>query len=232
MNEPIRFIDATGAIRYVTPAEPLPTTGSGGGGGGGASTIADGADVALGATTATAAGADGTGDYSLLQAAKRGLLNWAALLARIPALVSGRIPVVSNVTLGAGASDATTQRITLATDGAGVSALNNIDAKTPALLNTRQPVETLGAVGVSRQLAAGAASANTALTTTCRRISIYARLADIRYTIGSSSQTANASTSHWINNGERLDVVVPATPNIAVIRAASADAVLEVTELV
>lgn len=58
----------------------------GGGGGGGATTVADGADVAQGVTTATAAAADGTGNYSLIAAAKRGLLNWATLLARIPTL--------------------------------------------------------------------------------------------------------------------------------------------------
>jgi hypothetical protein len=67
--------------------------GGGGGGGGGAVTVADGADVAQGATTQAAADAAGTGNYTLLQAAKRELLNWAVLLGRIPALVSGRVPV-------------------------------------------------------------------------------------------------------------------------------------------
>jgi hypothetical protein len=54
--------------------------------------------------------------------------------------------------------------------------------------------------------------------------------ADIRYAIGSSSQTASA-TSHLIGIGERLDVAVPATPNIAVIRNASTSGTLELTEL-
>lgn len=92
-------------------------------------------------------------------------------------------------------------------------------------------VAILGQPQVARQLAASSASANTALTTTARRISIYARTADIRYAIGSTSQTANASTSHFIALGERLDLALPATPNIAVIRAGSVDGVLEVTEL-
>lgn len=92
-------------------------------------------------------------------------------------------------------------------------------------------VEPLGVPGAARQLAAGATSANTALTATARRISIYARLADIRYSIGSASQTANATTSHFIAAGERLDLDVPATPNIAVIRAGAADGTLELTEL-
>jgi len=92
------------------------------------------------------------------------------------------------------------------------------------------PTEPLGIPGVARQLAAGSTSANTALTTTCRRISIKAVGADIRYAIGSTSQTA-ALTTHFISSGERLDLALPETPNIAVIRNASTDGVLEVTEL-
>ena len=92
------------------------------------------------------------------------------------------------------------------------------------------PTEPLGIPGVARQLAAGASSANTALTSTCRRISMRAVGADIRYAIGSSSQTASA-TSHLIGIGERLDVAVPATPNIAVIRGGTTNGTLELTEL-
>ena len=50
--------------------------------------------------------------------------------------------------------------------------------------------EPLGFPGTARQLAAGAASANTALTTGVFRISIRASTADIRFEIGSGSQTA------------------------------------------
>jgi hypothetical protein len=92
------------------------------------------------------------------------------------------------------------------------------------------PVDALAALGVARQLAAGAASANTALTTTCRRVSIHARTADIRYVIGTGAQTASA-TSHFIAAGERLDLGVPASAQIAVIRAGSTDGVLELSEL-
>ena len=60
---------------------------------------------------------------------------------------------------------------------------------------------------------------------------MFARGPDIRFAIGSTSQTASG-TSHYIANGERLDLVVPATPNIAVIRAGSIDGTLEVSELV
>jgi hypothetical protein len=91
--------------------------------------------------------------------------------------------------------------------------------------------ETLGQPSVARQLTAGAASANTVLTATCRRISMRARGADIRYSIGTTAQTATA-TGHFIANGERLDVSVPEGANIAVLRDGSADGTLLVTELV
>tara|TARA_R100001530_G_scaffold33443_2_gene26220 strand:- start:409 stop:732 length:324 start_codon:yes stop_codon:yes gene_type:complete len=84
--------------------------------------------------------------------------------------------------------------------------------------------------GTARQLAAGSSSANTALTTTCERISILAVTADIRYLIGTSAQTANAGTSHFIKTGERLELDVPLGANIGIIRDASTDGVLELTE--
>jgi len=92
-------------------------------------------------------------------------------------------------------------------------------------------VEPLGLPGVARQLAAGSSSANTALTATCRRVSLRAVSADIRFEIGSTAQTASATTSHFIAQDERLDFAVPETPNIALIRDASTDGTLELTEL-
>lgn len=90
--------------------------------------------------------------------------------------------------------------------------------------------EPLGIPAFARQLAAGVTSANTALTATCRRASLYARGADIRYQIGTMAQTASG-TSHYLAQGERVDVRLPSTPNIAVIRAAATDGTLELTEL-
>ena len=92
-------------------------------------------------------------------------------------------------------------------------------------------VEPLGIPGLARQLAAGSTSANTALTGGVFRISIRAVGADIRFSIGPSAQTATA-TSHFIANGERLDFAVPNGANIAVLRNATTDGTLEVTELV
>jgi hypothetical protein len=112
------------------------------------------------------------------------------------------------------------------------SSLSSIDTKLPAAVTPGLlPVDTLASVGVARQLAAGATSANTALTTTCRRISICAQTANIRFAIGTGAQTASG-TSHFIQSGERLDLDVPANAQIAVIRAGSTDGTLELSELV
>ncbi len=100
----------------------------------------------------------------------------------------------------------------------------------PAQRAGATPVDTLGVPAVARQLAAGATSAETVLTTTCRRISIHALDAAIRYSIGVAAQTASA-TSHYIASGERLDLSIPSNARIAVIRAGSTSGTLEVTEL-
>jgi hypothetical protein len=95
-------------------------------------------------------------------------------------------------------------------------------------------VEPLGSPGTARAVTVTVASTNTALTTTCRRVSIKARSCDMRYEIGAVAQTAVATTSHFIEAGERLDIAVPLNANIAVIRdsAATANGVLCITELV
>lgn len=85
-------------------------------------------------------------------------------------------------------------------------------------------------VGTARQLAAGASSANTALTAGVSRVSMRAVGADIRFSIGTSAQTASAS-SHFIADGERLELRIPEGANIAVKRNASTSGVLELSEL-
>jgi hypothetical protein len=125
---------------------------------------------------------------------------------------------------------------TTAADLAGAPSAANLEivgsqALTDAQLRASMvPVDTLASIGSAKQLAAGATSASTALTATCRRVSIHARLADIRYAVGTGTQTASATT-HFIAMGERLDFDVPASAQIGVIRAGTVDGVLEVTEL-
>jgi len=92
-------------------------------------------------------------------------------------------------------------------------------------------VEPLGVPAVARQLAAGSSSTNTELTATCRRLSMRAVNADIRYSVGSTAQTASSS-SHFIAEGERIDIALPQTPHIAIIRNGLTDGTLEITELV
>jgi hypothetical protein len=84
--------------------------------------------------------------------------------------------------------------------------------------------------GVARQLAAGAASANTALTVGVTRVSILCITNAVRFKVGSGAQTATA-TSNYIGVGERLEVLLPANANIALIRAGGADGAIELSEL-
>lgn len=143
MGAAIGFVGADGKGRTVSTNDPLPVevvSGSPGSpGGGGAVTVADGADVAQGATTQAAAPAAGTGNYTLLQAAKRGLLNWADLLGRIPALVSGRVPV---------------EAIAVATDanGNGTREYNLAAATRTSVGATSSAAVAIGTLGSSREL--------------------------------------------------------------------------------
>lgn len=94
-------------------------------------------------------------------------------------------------------------------------------------------VEPLGLPGVARQVTVTTSNTNTQLTAGVKRISIKARTCDMRYAVGSTSQTASATASHFIEAGERLDIAVPAGGHIAVIRdsAATANGTLCITEL-
>lgn len=70
-----------GALRDVDAVNPLPVGG----------TALTNLDADVGNLTDAPAPADGTGNYSLVAAAKRALLNWANLLARIPAALGQTI---------------------------------------------------------------------------------------------------------------------------------------------
>lgn len=107
-------------------------------GGGAAVSVADGADVALGAKADAAASSDG-GAFSLIALAKRALGNWTTLLARIPALSGGKVPVdvtfpgtqpVSGTVAVTGVATATLQ-------GTGNTSLSSIDGKLPASLGAK-----------------------------------------------------------------------------------------------
>ena len=95
---------------------------------------------------------------------------------------------------------------------------------------TDAQVEILGEVGTAKQRSATTTSANIALTSTTRRVSIKAVGADMRYAFGGSTITAT-TTSHYIADGERLDFACPEGSYIAV-ETISGTGTLEITELV
>lgn len=96
-----------------------------------------------------------------------------------------------------------------------------VTAVTPGLI----PVDTLASPAVSRVQAVTSAASSIALTTTCRRVSMYAT----QGTWYSISGTATAS-SHYIASGERLDFDVAANTTISVLRETS-DGSVRITEL-
>lgn len=118
-----------------------------------------------------------------------------------------------------------------ALDGGSVTIGAEVEIKNDS--GSPVPTEPLGVPTVARQLDVTAASASVQLTAGCRRVSIKARGTDMRYVVGVGAQTADASTSHFIESGERLDIAVPAGATIAAIResASSTNGSLAITEL-
>lgn len=95
----------------------------------------------------------------------------------------------------------------------------------------RNLVDTSGLPGTARSLAVGTTSANVQLSATCKRCSISASTADIRYAVGTVSSVAATASSHLIRMNERLDIDVPPGGYIAAIKAGATAGTLEITEL-
>ncbi len=196
--------------------------------------------TAFGNQADSAASSD-TGTFSLMAFVKRCLQNWTTFQAKMPSLGSAAdaasIPVAWS-TEGKALTGALTETAPASdTASSGLNGrLQRIAQRLTSLLpliGVRLGVEPLGSATVARQLAATASNASTTLTTTCTRISLFARTCDIRFVIGSGAQTASATTSHFCGLGERLDFIIAASSSIGVIRdtAAGANGTLEVTEL-
>jgi hypothetical protein len=183
----------------------------------------DPAVTTIGAQVDAAAAADGLGNYGIVAALKRGLLNWSALLGRIPVAVSGRVPVDgSGVTQPVSAS-----ALPLPSGAATEATLAALNTKIPAQAITGLlPVDTLGTPGAPRVQPTTGTAAGIALTPTCRRVSMFAT-AGAWYSL---SGTATA-TSPYIGAGERLDFDVPASTTISVLRETT-DGSIRITELV
>ncbi len=93
--------------------------------------------------------------------------------------------------------------------------------QTPNLL----AIDSLGTPQVSRVQATTGTAANIALTSTCRRVSMFATQG-AWYSI---SGTATA-TSHYVGTGERIDFDVPASTTISVLQETVAGSI-RITEL-
>lgn len=96
------------------------------------------------------------------------------------------------------------------------------------------PVEVAGRPTVARSAASTTTSTNIALTSSVRRIAVYARTADIRFKLGSGAQSANAATDHYLPKNTRVVFAVPNNANIAIIRESmeTVNGLVEITELV
>jgi hypothetical protein len=122
---------------------------------------------------------------------------------------------------GGGGGDATAANQVI-----GNASLSSIDGKIPtAITPGLLPVDTLGTPAVARVQATSGTAASIVLTTTCRRLSMYATTG----TWYSISGTATSS-SHYIAAGERLDIDVPASTTVSVLQETSAGSI-RITEL-
>lgn len=112
--------------------------------------------TALGDLTTAAAPADGGGNYGIIAALKRSLLNSAAVLGRMPALVSGRVPVNSSVPT---ASTVTILALSTAATGSSYTAFATQACSALDIVNnTGVTVEyRRGASGVAMQIPTGSA---------------------------------------------------------------------------
>ena len=115
----------------------------------------------------------------------------------------------------------------LPTGAATETTLSALNTKIPTQnISNLLPVDTLGTPGTPRVQATSGTAANITLTTTCRRVSMYATTG----TWYSISGTATSS-SHYVGAGERIDIDVPASTVISVLQETAAGSV-RVTELV
>jgi hypothetical protein len=102
-------------------------------------------------------------------------------------------------------------------------------------VSTRQSVENASYPSLARRVTATVTSQNITLTSGIRAITLHTRDAACRVAIGSSPQTANATSSIFLPPGSTTTFQTPfnGAANIAVIRdtAAVVNGALEITEL-
>lgn len=205
-------------------------------------------DVDVGAPNDAAAGSD-TGTFSLIALIKRGLQSATTHSGKLDTLntsvgtVNTSVGTVNtsvgtiNTNLGAladsAAGDDTGSHSLLAFVKRGMQNWTSLLAKIPTSIASRVPVVTLPKIGSAKQQAISGTSAAVQLTNGTTAISIVSRGCQSRYALGTVGVTANASTSHFIDSGERLEFSLDTSTQtyIAVI-AISGTGTLEITELV
>lgn len=118
-------------------------------------------------------------------------------------------------------------------DVSGVTTVTsgNVSISGTTITDGRLETEPLGIPVTPRVITVTTGNTNTALTSGVSRISMRAAGTNTFYAVGSGSQTATLS-GHFIANGERLDIGLPASsPNIAVICPSGSSGVLYISEL-
>ena len=149
------------------------------------------------------------------------------VILRMTAYTSGAVTAVVSAQPFASPPPITTVNSTLPDGAATETTLSALNTKIPApAIAGLLPVDTLGTPGVPRVQATAGIAATVTLTTTCRRVSMFAT----QGTWYSISGTATSS-SHYIGAGERLDFNVPASTAISVLRETT-DGFIRITELV
>jgi hypothetical protein len=115
----------------------------------------------------------------------------------------------------------------LPTGASTETTLAALNTKIPAqAISGLLPVDTLGTPSAPRVQATSATAAGIVLTTTCRRVSMFATQGSW-YSISGTA----TNTSHYISTGERLDFDVPASTTISVLQETTAGSI-RITELI
>lgn len=157
-------------------------------------------DTDIGTLSDAPAAADGSGNYSLIAGIKRlaigmatSLANWTTILGRIPALVSGHVPV------------------TLNPDGPGITQLTSI--------STTQTIS----VGATQVVAIGAASTQSAAVGAGRNRVVLIPTVDCWIAVGANPTAAKSAGSFFLSAGSQSYPIsiTAGTTKIAVLTDAS-----------
>jgi hypothetical protein len=157
----------------------------------------------------TASGGGGGGSGSITAAGVNGTL------AQAVQGITGGVPVPVSAAA-----------LPLPTGAASEATLAALNTKVPVqIVPGLLPVDALATPGAPRVQATSGTAANIVLTSTCRRVSMFAT-AGTWYSISGTA----TDTSHYISANERLDFDVPTSTTISVLQETAAGSV-RITEL-